>query len=101
MSNPLGFFKLSFAVLQVARHQLQGFLGAFAIFDVGYDPIPLDDVSVFISERHSAVQNASDIAHPSGGKRTSFSKRLAGGNRFDPFTYLSLKIIRVNCRLPP
>src|SRR5258706_3163237 len=28
----------------------------FAIFDVGRDPIPLDDVSIFISEGHSAVQ---------------------------------------------
>src|SRR5271154_5107926 len=33
---------------------LKRFLGAFAIFDVSHDSIPLDDGSIFIPERHSA-----------------------------------------------
>jgi hypothetical protein len=56
----------------------QGFLGAFAIFDVGRDPIPLDDVSIFTSERHSAIQlpGVEAIGADQGVKRTP-SKRNA------------------------
>src|SRR5258706_13834221 len=49
LAQPLCFRQVRFTAPE-------GFLGAFAIFDVGRDPIPFDDVSIFISERHSAVQ---------------------------------------------
>ena len=95
MRDTLGLFEPSLAFLQVTRHQLQGFLRAFAIFDVGRDPIPLDDVSIFISERHSTVQLPSIL--PIRAARTHLIfVRLARSNRFHPFTCMSLKIIRVN-----
>src|ERR1700688_3237986 len=100
MSDTLCFFKPSLAFLQVTRHQLQGLLGALAIFDVGRDPIPLDDVSIFISERHSAVQLPAILPIRAAGTHLTLV-RLAGSNRFHPFTCMSLKIIRMNQRLPP
>src|ERR1700751_6162509 len=70
-------------------------LGAFAIFDVGRDPLPLHDVSIFIPERHSAVQMPAILPIRAAGAHLAFV-RLAGSNRFPPFGCMSLKIIRVN-----
>src|SRR6266481_10070797 len=66
-----------------------------AIFDVSRDSIPLDDVSIFISEGHSAVQLPAILPIRTAGTHLIF-ERLAGSNRFHPFTCMSLKIIRVN-----
>src|SRR5260221_12677653 len=49
LAQPLCFRQVRFTAPE-------GFLRALAIFDVGRDPIPFDDVSIFISQRHSAVQ---------------------------------------------
>src|SRR5258705_2219748 len=49
LAQPLRFRQVRFTAPE-------GFLNALAIFDVGRDPIPLDEVSTFISHRHSAVQ---------------------------------------------
>src|SRR5713101_9666285 len=93
LAQPLRFRQVRFTAPE-------GFPGAFAIFDVGHDPIPLDDVSIFISERHSAVQMPAIL--PIRAAETDFAfVRRAGSSRFRPFTYMSLKIIRVNCRSPP
>src|ERR1700688_3206065 len=100
MCNPLGFFKLGFAVLRILRHALESLVGAFAIFNVGHDPVPLDDVSIFISERYSAVQMPAILPIRAAETHLIFV-RLASSNGFHPFTCMSLKIIRVNCRLPP
>src|SRR5467141_4838362 len=88
LAQPLRFRQVRFTAPE-------GFLGAFAIFDVGRDPIPLDDVSIFISERHSAVQLPAILPIRAAGTHLNFV-RLAGSNRFHPFTCMSLKIIRVN-----
>src|SRR6266446_2096010 len=88
LAQPLRFRQVRFTAPE-------GFLGAFAIFDVGRDPIPLDDVSIFISERHSAVQLPAILPIRAAGTHLIF-ERLAGSNRFHPFTCMSLKIIRVN-----
>jgi hypothetical protein len=84
----LGFREICFASLQCL-------LGAFAIFDVGGDPIPLDDVSIFISERQSAVQVPAKLPIRTAQTHLIFV-RLAATNRFPPFTCKSLKISRVN-----
>src|SRR5467141_1759234 len=88
LAQPLRFRQVRFTAPE-------GFLGAFAIFDVGRDPIPLDDVSIFIPERHSAVQLPAILPIRAAGTHLIFM-RLAGSNRFHPFTCMSLKIIRVN-----
>src|SRR6266436_4621185 len=71
---------------------LKRFFGALAILDVGRDPIPPDDVSIFISERHSAVQLPAILPIRAAGTHLTFV-RLAGSNRFHPSTCMSLKII--------
>src|SRR5271155_2075957 len=88
MGNALRFTDIKLA-------SLKRLIGAFAIFDVGRDPIPLDDVSIFISERHSAVQLPAVLPIRPAGTHLIF-ERLASSNRFHPFTCMSLKIIRVN-----
>src|SRR5579862_591247 len=70
-------------------------LRPLAIFDVGRDPIPLDDVSIIITERYSAVQLPAILPIRTAATHLTFV-RFAGSNRFHPFTYMSLKVIRVN-----
>src|SRR5258705_9901764 len=76
LSQPLCFRQVRFTAPE-------GFLGAFAIFDVGRDPIPLDDVSIFISERHSAVQLPAILPIRAAGTHLHF-ERLFRSNRFHP-----------------
>src|SRR5260370_42074923 len=75
----------------------EGFLGAFAIFDVGRDPIPLDDVSIFISERHSAVQLPAILPIRAAGKHLPLV-RLSRSNPPPPFTYPTLQVDRDDYR---
>src|SRR5579862_9898759 len=72
----------------------QGCFDPLAIFDVGRDPVPLDDVSVFISKRYSAVQLPAILPIRAAGTHLIFV-RVASSNRFHPFTRMLLKIIRV------
>src|ERR1700693_495049 len=60
------------------------FFRAFAIFDVGSDPIPLDDVSIFISERHSAVQLPAILSIRAAGTELLF-EGLSGRKLLSPF----------------
>src|SRR5712691_7910411 len=78
----------------------EGLPGAFAIFDVGHDPIPLDDVSISISERHSAVQMPAILPIRAAEAHLIFV-RPAGNKCLHPFSCMSVKIVRVNYRLPP
>src|SRR5258708_21870391 len=66
-----------------------------AIFDVGRDPIPLDDVSIFISEGHSAVQLPAILPIRTAGKPPPFA-RPARSNRFPPFSRMLPTTIMVN-----
>src|SRR5258706_16196132 len=68
LAQPLRFRQVRFTAPE-------GFLGAFAIFDVGRDPIPLDDVSIFISERHSAVQLPAILPIRAAGTHPKFLQR--------------------------
>src|SRR5260370_10202799 len=61
LAQPLRFRQVRFTAPE-------GFLSAFAIFDVGRDPIPFDDVSIFISERHSPVQLPAILPIRAAGK---------------------------------
>src|SRR5258708_9014351 len=67
LAQPLCFRQVRFTAPE-------GFLGAFAIFDVGRDPIPFDDVSIFISERHSAVQLPAILPIRAAGNRPNLIK---------------------------
>src|SRR5271156_5278199 len=88
LAQPLRFRQVRFTAPE-------GVFRPFAIFDVGRDPIPLDDVSIFISEGHSAVQLPAILPIRAAGTHLIF-ERLASSDRFHPFSCMSLKIIRVN-----
>src|SRR5260370_19337885 len=93
LAQPLRFRQVRFTAPE-------GFLGAFAIFDVGRDPIPLDDVSIFISERHSAVQLPAILPIRAAGTHLTLV-RLARINRLHPLILMSLKVARANYHFPP
>src|SRR5260370_7122101 len=82
LAQPLRFRQVRFTAPE-------GFLGAFAIFDVGRDPIPLDDVSIFISERHSAVQLPAILPIRAAGPHRPHL-RLAARNTLPPSTPIAL-----------
>jgi hypothetical protein len=78
---------------------LQGFLGALPIFDVGENTIPLKDVSIFVSERHPALQMPAVL--PIRTAETHFVlKNLACTNAREPLALVPLKIIGVSCGTP-
>src|SRR6266481_8689587 len=75
------------------------FLGALAIFDIGEDTIPLKDVSIFVSERHAALQMPAVL--PIRAAETHFVlKNLACANAREPLAFVPLKIIRESCGMP-
>src|SRR5260370_33256057 len=84
LAQPLCFRQVRFTAPE-------GFLGAFAIFDVGRDPIPFDDVSIFISERHSAVQLPPILPIRAAGAQHPFV-RMAQSERVYPSVRLLVQI---------
>src|SRR5260370_1461733 len=71
-----------------------------AIFDVGRDPIPLDDVSIFISEGHSAVQLPAILPIRTAGTHPPF-QRPSRGHPLPPFIFMSLQILTGNLPFSP
>src|SRR6266481_8113143 len=70
-----------------------------AIFDVGDDAIPFDDVAGFISQRHAPHQVPAIF--PICAPETQLVlRRLAAGNAREPIGVVSLKIIGVSCGMP-
>src|SRR5260370_5145624 len=86
LAQPLRFRQVRFTAPEC-------FLGAFAIFDVGRDPIPLDDVSIFISERHSAVQLPAILPIRAARTRPTLL-RLARRHPPPPFTCIARQDVR-------
>src|SRR6266851_9798829 len=86
----------SLRLRQVRFAAPEGFLGPLAIFDVGDDTIPFDDVAGFISQRHAALQMPAIF--PICAPETQLVlKRLAAGNAREPLRVVSLNIIGVSC----
>jgi hypothetical protein len=84
---------------QIMLVTLQGFLGALAIFDIGEDTIPLKDVSIFVPERHAALQMPAML--PIRAAETHFVlKDFACANAGEPLAFVPLKIIGVSCGMP-
>jgi hypothetical protein len=84
---------------QIMFITLQGLLGALAIFDVGEDTIPLKDVSIFVSERHSALQM--QAVFPIRAAETNFVLKIfTCANALEPLAFVPLKIIWVSRGMP-
>src|SRR5205823_6249600 len=74
-------------------------LGALTIFNLHRDSVPLEDISLLISQRQAAVQMPT-ILPIRAAEPHLILMRLAGANGRAPFAYVSLQIIGVNCGLP-
>src|SRR5258708_39580817 len=86
-------------IRQVRFTAPEGLLGPLAIFNVGDDTIPFDDVAGFISQRNATLQMPAIL--PVGAAETHLVlKRLAAGNTREPLSVVSLKIIAVSHGLP-
>src|SRR5260370_39354594 len=84
LAQPLRFRQVRFTAPE-------GLLGPLAIFDVGRDPIPLDDVSIFISERHSAAQLPAILPIRAAGSTPLFES-LPAVARLQPTTRALVKM---------
>src|ERR1700723_2837695 len=100
MRDALSFFKPGLAFLQVARHQLQGFLGALAIFNVREGSIPSNNPPMPISQGDATHQKPS-ISPVSGAKVPCLVfEKLSGGNRDTPLFAMARKIFAMDRALP-
>src|SRR5258708_23189268 len=93
LAQPLRFRQVRFTAPK-------GFLNALAIFDVGRDPIPLDDVSTFISERHSAVPLPAILPILAAGTHPLFLGPC-GSQRSHPLCFRALQHNTFDYPLPP
>jgi hypothetical protein len=78
----------------------QGFFGALAVLDVGYDAIPFDNVSVFISQWHAPVQMPSILSIRTPKTNLAFM-RLPACDGGAPFALVPLDIVAMDCLSPP
>ena len=89
-----------FSLLKIVLASTQGFFDLLAIFDVGYHVIPFDDLSIFISQWETSVKMPSVL--PIGAAKTNLAfVRFATFNGPAPFAVVLVKIIGMDCRLPP
>src|SRR5271154_2890850 len=100
MGDPLAFLKLGLAVLQVAGNQLQGFVCAFAIFDVGECPVPPDNFPVLIAKWDATYQEPPIFFVVGATEARLVFERLSGCNRDGPLLRMAHKIFRMDCALP-
>src|SRR6266853_6558147 len=96
MGDALGFFKLGFAVLQVVRRQLQGLLGALAIFNVRESPVPSKNVFMLVPKWDTTHQKP-PIFPVSGATEARFIfERLSGCYGDAPLFRMAHKIFRMD-----
>src|ERR1700733_9395257 len=91
-AEPLGFGQTMLATPQ-------GLFDALALLDVGYDPIPFDDVSTFISQWPAAVQMPSILPIRSAKPNLGLI-RFAAGNGRASFAFVVLEIVGMGHRSP-
>src|ERR1700722_10295659 len=100
MGVALGLFKFGFAVLQIVRHQLQGFLGAFAIFNVGEGSVPSGNLPMPVSKGNTTHQKPSIFPIRGATEPRLVFERLFGGNRSKPLLGMAYDIFGMDRMLP-
>src|ERR1700722_11910213 len=100
MGDALAFFKLGFALLQIPRHQLQGFLGAFAIFDVRESSVPPHNLCMPVSKWDTTHQKPPIFPVSGATEPRLVFEKLSGCDSDAPLFGMAHKIFRMDRVLP-